>query len=141
MEKEFVPYEQVLELKELGFDEPCFYQYVRDFDNDGELIPITSETNRPILRDNNQVSLCSGGDCFAAPLYQQAFRWFRENYNLFHEIQIDRTTEPKFCFDIFQYEHFGNYEEIRIGEWYLYKTQEEAELECLKGLIEMVKSK
>ena len=23
MEKEFVPYEQALELKELGFDEPC----------------------------------------------------------------------------------------------------------------------
>ena len=28
MTKEFVPYEQVLELKELGFDEPCFKYYV-----------------------------------------------------------------------------------------------------------------
>ena len=24
MEKEFIPYEQALELKELGFDRPCF---------------------------------------------------------------------------------------------------------------------
>ena len=24
MNKEFIPYEQALELKELGFDEPCF---------------------------------------------------------------------------------------------------------------------
>ena len=68
-------------------------------------------------------------------------RWFREKYNLFCEIQIDRTTAPKFCFNIFQYEHFGNYEEIRIGEWYLYRTQEEAEIECLKELIEIVKRK
>jgi hypothetical protein len=68
-------------------------------------------------------------------------KWFREKYNLFCEIQIDRTTEPKFCFDIFQYEHFGNYEKIEVEEWYLYRTQEEAELECLKKLIEIVKNK
>ncbi len=27
MNKEFIPYEQALELKELGFDEPCFGCY------------------------------------------------------------------------------------------------------------------
>ena len=31
MEKEFIPYEQALALKELGFDEPCFgYYYASD---------------------------------------------------------------------------------------------------------------
>ena len=144
MEKEFTPYEQALELKELGFDEPCFYQYVRDFDNDGELIPITSETNRPILRDNNQVSLCSGGDCFAAPLYQQAFRWFREKYGISVSISINweegigkNSSYGKYACSL---EH-KSYDES-IGEFIgVFKTQEEAELECLKGLIEMVKSK
>jgi hypothetical protein len=27
MKKEFIPYEQALELKKLGFDEPCFYPF------------------------------------------------------------------------------------------------------------------
>ena len=144
MEKEFVPYEQVLELKELGFDEPCFYQYVRDFDNDGELIPITSETNRPILRDNNQVSLCSGGDCFAAPLYQQAFRWFREKYGISVSISINweegigkDSSYGKYACSL----QHKSYDES-IGEFIgVFKRYEEAELECLKELIEMVKSK
>jgi hypothetical protein len=130
MEKEFIPYEQALALKELGFDEPCLGLF--KFDNLSLEYPYLTNTG---LINSNLEKYCS------APLYQQAFRFFREKYNLFCEIQIDRTTEPKFCFDIFQYEHFGNYEEIRIGEWYLYRTQEEAELECLKKLIEIVKKK
>lgn len=121
MEKDFVPYEQALALKEIEYDEP----YFRYYDNKGKLF-----YNALIL-----------SNYLHAPTFSQVFRWFKEKHNLFHEIQIDRTAEPKFCFDIFQYEHFGNYEEIRIGEWYLYRTQEEAELECLKELIEIVKRK
>ena len=142
MEKEFVPYEQALELKELGFDEPCFYQYVRDFDNDEELIPITSETNHPILRDNNQVSLCSGGDCFAAPLYQQAFRWFREKYGISVSISINweegigkDSSYGKYACSL----QHKSYDES-IGEFIgVFEKYEKAELKCLKELIEMVK--
>jgi hypothetical protein len=128
MEKEFLPYEQALALKELGFDEPCFgyYEYSKKFLITDSVFYTNSE-----LKNNG----------ITTPLYQQAFRWFREKYNLFCEIQIDRTTEPKFCFDIFQYEHFGNYEKIEVEEWYLYRTQEEVELECLKTLIEIIKQK
>ncbi len=127
---EFVPYKQALELKKLGFDEPCFGYYGENQKliwKSGYEPWINSERN---LVDNH----------FAAgPTFSQAFRWFREKYNLFCEIQIDRTTEPKFCFDIFQYEHFGNYEKIEVKEWYLYRTHEEAELECLRKLIEITK--
>ena len=31
MEKEFIPYEIALALKELGFDEPCFANYSPEF--------------------------------------------------------------------------------------------------------------
>ena len=125
MQKEFIPYEQALELKELGFDEPCFGWFDTGY-----------------LRVGNvELKHIQGLGEILAPLYQQAFRWFREKYNLFCEIQIDRTTEPKFCFDIFQYEHFGNYEKIEVKEWYLHRTQEEVELECLKELIRIVKQK
>jgi hypothetical protein len=136
MEKEFIPYEQALALKELGFDEPClaFFWNTGKFYTTAEY-PHSIETHKQNqLGDYNY-------DSTSAPLYQQAFRWFREKYNLFCEIQIDRTTEPKFCFDIFQYEHFGNYEKIEVKEWYLYRTQEEVELECLKELIRIVKQK
>jgi hypothetical protein len=128
MENEFVPYEQALALKELGFNKECFGYYTGD---KMHLVirPAMSRTNIP---DSYVVT---------APLYQQAFRWFREKHNLFCEIQIDRTTEPKFCFDIFQYEYFGNYKKIEVNEWYLYRTQEEAEVECLKKLIKIVKEK
>lgn len=117
MEKEFIPYDLALELKELGFDEKCLSYSTSNTDASGR----------------------TWTSVIVAPLYQQAFRWFREKYNLFCEIQIDRTTDPKFFFDIYQYEHFGNYKEIRIGEWYLYRTYEEAELACLEKLIEIVK--
>jgi hypothetical protein len=130
MEREFVPYKIALALKELGFDESCFGFYSQN----NSLIYYQDSPN-----DYNYLEEAIQN--IYAPTFSQAFRWFREKYNLFCEIQIDRTTDPKFCFDIFQYEHFGNYKEIGIGEWYLYRTQEEAELECLKKLIEIVKEK
>lgn len=143
MTNEFCTYEQSLALKELRFDEPCFYQYVRDLDNDGELIPIVSENNYPTIRDNNQVSSCSGGDCFAAPLYQQAFKFFREKYSLQHEIYYmddlimngyvitDTSTNTELTEFIFK----DNYFEFKGY------TYEEAENACLDKLIEIVKTK
>jgi hypothetical protein len=50
LEKEFIPYQEAFELKELGFDEPCMAS--RDMNNKEGIIQI--------------------------PLYQQAFRWFRK---------------------------------------------------------------
>jgi hypothetical protein len=42
------------------------------------------------------------------------------------EISLDRTSAPKYAYDIYKYEHFGNYEPIKIREWYLYRTWQEA---------------
>jgi hypothetical protein len=42
------------------------------------------------------------------------------------EINLDRTSAPKYAFDIYKYEHFGNYEKIEVREWYLYRTWQEA---------------
>jgi hypothetical protein len=128
MEKEFIPYKQALELAKLNFNEKCFGYY-----------GIENKLHFEI--SGNLDSNLTRRNFLAAPTFSQVFRWFREKYNLFCEIQIDRTPEPEFCFDIFQYEHFGNYEKIEVKEWYLYRTQEEVELECLKTLIEIVKQK
>lgn len=42
------------------------------------------------------------------------------------EIGLDRTSSPKYAFDIYKYEHFGNYELIEVREWYLYRTWQDA---------------
>ena len=81
------------------------------------------------------------------PLKKQSFRWIREKYQLFQEIQIDQTSSPKFCFKIIKF--IGNpinlsekewyWEEVKVVDWFLYKTYEEAEDACLDKLIEICK--
>lgn len=70
-----------------------------------------------------------------APLYSQAFRWFREKHNL--DKTIDSWTEQPMIDEIWDkaYQYYIN------GEAHhpYFKTYEDAELECLKKLIEIVK--
>ena len=132
MMKEFVPYNEALELRKLGFDEPCFGYY--EPNGDFDYIEKDIIKDFPYLAKNSEWK-----DLVASPTHSQAFRFFREKYNLHSEILLDQTTQPKYCFEIHKYEDFGNYEEIRIGEWFLYRTPEEAELECIKHLIKVVK--
>jgi hypothetical protein len=81
--------------------------------------------------------------------YSQAFKWFRDSHNLFHEIRVDRTLEPKFCYEIhwwaFDKENFPFGSEWKNvtdrDEFFLYYKYEEAELECIKKMIEIVKDK
>lgn len=123
MNKEFIPYEQALELKELGFREKCaaFYQA------DGEFVfgGYYQCGDIPML--------------FAdAPLYQQAFRWFRENYLLLTSIFMYRDMNG-YIFKIDRLENDGILLKYQSEE--LEDTYEEAELACLKKLIEIVKNK
>ena len=138
MTQEFVTYEQALALKELGFDEPCPMYWGPEMDGSMHLFCHQDSYFWDAIGSNNSDN-AKWVEC-TAPLKQQAFRWFREKHNLFCEIQVDRTTAPKFCFDIFQYEHFGNYEKIEVEEWFLYRTYEEAEQACLDKLIEIYKN-
>jgi hypothetical protein len=115
MNKEFIPHEQAIELTKLGFNEECFRYYSIDFENDTVLL----------LYYEDIISI-------AAPLYQQAFRWFREKYKLDHFVQhhIDGTNQTYFSM-------------ARKSTWDVttHDTYEEAELACLKKLIEIVKNK
>ena len=112
MNKEFVPYELALELKQLGFDEPCFGVYAT---KDGYV--------RKSGYDEN-------GD---APTYSQAFRFFREKHDLYINItkyNDENDTQDKFYYYISD----GCMKEE-------FNTYEEAELECIKKLIEIVNDK
>ena len=72
---------------------------------------------------------------YLAPLYQQAFRWFREKYEL--ESVTQRAEDFMwYKWIIHRYNENGK---KYVADWCEYKTYEEAELECLKKLIEVVK--
>jgi hypothetical protein len=116
MNKEFIPYEQALELKELGFDEPCFAVYI-----DKTLI-----MEDDWLYSTNQDTFIESSN-FTAPLYQQAFRWFREKYGLHHVVEYDPID--KVYSSLVRYDYLEDL-----------PTYEEAELACLKNLIEIVKT-
>jgi hypothetical protein len=102
MEKEFVPYTLALELKKLGFDEPCMSS--RDMNNGKGLIQL--------------------------PLYQQAFRWFREKYDINNCISYSRLEDNNWYYQYYKSGLDGGFE-----------TYEEAELACLEKLIELVEQK
>jgi len=122
MKKEFIPYEQALALKELGFDEPCLGWYHKDE------LTLDIEANETI---EFHKSLGRFKGCFLAPLYQQVFRWFREKEFLIDVTSLNSNEYEFYIQWSFAYSHLSD----------IYKTYEEAELECLKKLIEIVKQK
>jgi hypothetical protein len=111
MKNEFVPYELALKLKQLGFDEPCFLYWWKN-ESGYILADIIYDEVRTLD--------------FKAPLFQQAFRWFRERYGL-------------------------NYVIVKAESWFYtingcntqegFNTYEEAELACLDKLIEILEPK
>jgi hypothetical protein len=116
MKNQFTPYEDALELKELGFDEECLAYYHQD-----QMLEVDS---LGIKRDHYR-----GKFGVLAPLYQQAFRWFREKYGLDSYTYYDKVIK------------FYTYFICEEGVEELYDTYEESELACLKKLIEIVKGK
>jgi hypothetical protein len=142
MNKDFVEYEEALELKQLGFDEPCFGYYV-----DGELrgIDLGMEElggvkpyyqrfgfhvlNNHDIDNPNKVVV-------TAPTYSQAFRWFREKYGYHFQPFVDDNQTFGYLITYFTDE--GRIDKpIKRG----FKTPEEDELVCLRQLIEILKEK
>ena len=128
MNREFVPYEPSLVLKELGFDEPCFRWYDERWGDD--LQQDKFNTNKDLFMTDL--------DC-SAPLYQQAFRWFREKHKLYHTINMfGDWDKPQYSYLV-----SGRTMNNPAHMWHFEDkdSHEEAELACLKKLIEIVKNK
>ena len=101
-------------MKELGFDEPCFMIYYNGTDE------MRGESHFLFGRDTK------------APTFSQAFRFFREKYDLQCWIH-DGGYVGKCCIKITGYNHDKFY--FSSSEPMEY---EEAELACLRRLIEIV---
>ena len=124
MEKEFVTYEQALALKELGFDEKCLTYYYNE---------ILVFTPIPSL-NTNSFWVGRDNDFITAPLKQQAFRWFREKYDIHGEVFVD--DNKTFIYLISRFVEQGRLQSPMKGN---FNTYEEAENTCIDKLIEITK--
>ena len=124
MNKEFVPYQESLELKELGFDEPCFGYY--GVENKLH-IEVSSNLDSNLTRRN----------FITAPTYSQAFRWLLKHHNLYGVIIATETMNWTFktMTVVESIVEVPPYKHVEAND---YGTPEEAELSCLKKLIEIV---
>jgi hypothetical protein len=127
MEEEFIPYEQALALKELGFDEACFCFYTKNntiLTIVGKPVSYTTALNCKIFKDK-----------LLAPLYQQAIDWFRVNHKIhIHMYYLEETS--KWYSDIYKLPKNGliNREVEINGSKY-----EEVRLEGIKTMIHHIK--
>lgn len=132
MNKEFVLYTEALELKSLGFDEPCYgrfyykdvYPMLRPNSYEKELFYESGQ----FVRQTEETTL--------SPTYSQCFRWFREH----QDWPIDSWVQPYLSEKPKQYESFYwiRGEKVSVG---VFSTYYEAQLNLLRKLIEIVKTK
>lgn len=125
-EKEFVPYDLALRLKALGFKERTLTYY---------------EDGKPKLHD-----AIEGWDfnssfltCISRPIFSQVFKWFRDKYETISVIEFSNDGEywkdVKYNVTISEFKYFATHDSfVKYG----YKTYEEAELDCLVKLIEII---
>ena len=135
MHKEFVPYAESLALKELGFDEPCYGRfYYKDV--------------YPMLRPNSyekELFYESGQfvrqteETILSPTYSQAFRFFRE-FRDYDDWCIESWIQPYLSDKPRQHEAFywRRGQKVSVG---VFSTHDEAQLNLLRKLIELVKTK
>lgn len=125
--KDFVPYEQALALKELGFDKLCFGLYsIMEHDD----IEIGDFYFGP-----SYATKATEGRSILAPTFSQAFRWFRDKYKYFTSpTQYDDDVIKKYDWVITK--NLGNGKILIYFVGY-HNSYEEAESACIDKLIEL----
>ena len=118
MEKLFIPYELALKLKELGFK---FY-------------PLGYYS---LLEDNKiiQSKFYASDDFLEAPTWGQAFDWLLDKYK-YWQFTFPNIHSKDWSYHIQYYDVNDGWGETFIKGGF--KNQEQARLECLKKLIEIV---
>ena len=124
MMNELISYNDSLILRELGFDEACFAWYSK-----GKLI-----LEHHIIFTGDQYYMRKE-DC-NAPTFSQAFRFFREKFNLFSCVELHLNFPIRYYFRI---EEIGNDDFVyhTEDETIFYDKYEDAEIACLKLLIKI----
>jgi len=142
MTKEFVSYELALKLKQLGFVDECMAYYTIsltevEHKEDGTTGPFGWKKGEVFFEKrffkNNSQGIDGSNENWlevGAPLFQQAFRWFREKY---FTVGYIIPKNGKYTYHI-----ISNNINLEMNS---FKTYEEAELACLDKLIEIIETK
>ena len=118
MEKEFIPKDRALKLKELGFNEPCFGFYI------GDIIRLTLYTD--CGWKNSSITYDTQKEMLTAPLWQQCWDWFIEKH--IELLKYNYGYVP----------HMTLIQNLMIDYSYTYQ---EAQLACLDKLIKILQQK
>ena len=117
----FVPYEIAIQLKEVGFNEPCLAHY------SGE-----NFTYSPVIMGRLFPTKKVNKHEYLAPTFSQTFKWFEKNHVL--KCWVEWGSE---------YLQLAYYQNSSGMKYFIseHGTKEKAEIACLKKLIELVKNK
>lgn len=151
MEKEFVPYELALRLKNLGFDVACFGYYENQDENlviNFNNLPLTeNQKKRPglYITDNRNSVLPQWAT--SAPTFSQAFTWLRDKYKIYYALKPvigsknDYDSYPilGWDYDIFK-TNIGStnsfYMDWEVSEWFTATLDRFEEGDKLEDLVE-----
>jgi hypothetical protein len=143
--KDFTLYPEALELKQLGFDEPCMMKvYWLNSVHKDTKIPFEPNVyiNGKDIEFKYSLPKKHPIEGFGAlelniPTYAQAFRWFREKHNLIGGVEYIGGMKPTTTWwDIYVVGHYNiDPKEMSMK----YQPYEKAEQACLVKLIEIVK--
>jgi hypothetical protein len=113
MKEQLVSYETAQLAKKYGFNE----KIKKIYNGRKEIINQTDLS----IRINSRLNLYQ----YLAPTQSILQKWLRDK-NIIIDIQLDQTSYPKYCFNIYKYKEFGNWDKINNPEWGLYSTYEKA---------------
>jgi hypothetical protein len=146
--KDFAEYPEALELRELGFDEPCLLklQWAAGHDSVTGMpyepcfyingFPVNTKHILPSQRPKVDDFFFNLG----IPTYSQAFRWFREKYYLTWEHQFDDGNICLFVGEItYPDTSLRFFKAVEVKQDGYNEAYEKAELDCLRHLIKLIK--
>ena len=152
MKDQFIPYEEALALKELGFGIDEYVKSSFFYANDRKLTTNKTGVKRTLksalgtpygqntIEDYESYLVevdNSSEDYVIALLWQQAFDWFRVEHNI-HAIITNYKYEPEGLRWEYQFRSSEGLQGSDSMKTYL--SYEEAKLECLRELIKMVQT-
>ena len=131
MEKQFVPYEIALKLKQLGFDDPCLAYFSNDKYHDLHHSCENVMEGNFVINNYNELK---------APLWQQVIDWF-DNKNIIISIDINPGT---LFYRVHLYKrYYHNPNRLVIGEYFLsgefnnFISKEEARKQAILKALEL----
>ena len=130
MIEQFVTYEIALKLKELGFDEECFAIFFKGILNNGRTVNYISDDWQSSFYKNKINSESNSIDIVSAPLWQQAFDWFREKHNMYIEITYEGGLQKDTS--LYSFQIWSNQTSDKSDKMDYYKAREQAILKAIE---------